>query len=165
MKASLSSNTQHNSKCPILSAQVPAAILEMVNDVFPFLEIIIPFVTFGIAVLCCTSICKACHNAREERLDQPDRPSILVIPIPADDSPPRYSTTEIFGLPPPYAEVEMKPHLFPLPEGLPPAYTEVVFSPAAPSPPTPPPLPPPAAPLHDTQAQDVHADTRVATNF
>ncbi|KAI1884163.1 hypothetical protein AGOR_G00223610 [Albula goreensis] len=137
--------------CSSLSAchrfcSATAVVQNMALDVFPFLEIFMPLVTFGIAILCCTSLCKACHRYQEEQLDRIDRPSIFVIPIPAEDhfhQPPRYSATEFHATPPPYAEVEMKPELFPYPEGLPPAYTEVAIPlpPTVPPPPTPPPLP------------------------
>ncbi|KAJ8345645.1 hypothetical protein SKAU_G00298380 [Synaphobranchus kaupii] len=120
----------------------------MAIDMFPFLEIFMPFVGLGITILCCTSLCKACHNAQEEmRRERTDTPSIFVIPFPpAEDrthNPPRYSMTDFSSLPPPYAEVERKPELFPHPEGVPPPYTEVSLPLAstAPPPPTPPPLP------------------------
>ncbi|KAJ8404401.1 hypothetical protein AAFF_G00341740 [Aldrovandia affinis] len=137
--------TCHSGVAKVLTV-LPVVDLKMATDVFPFLEIFMPLVSFGVAVLCCTSLCKSCHRAREEQLERTERtdtPSIFVIPIPTDDrihSPPRYSTTGIPSSPPPYAEVEMKPELFPFPEGHPPAYTEVTLplTPVAPSPPTPP---------------------------
>ncbi|KAG5832381.1 transmembrane protein 92 [Anguilla anguilla] len=119
----------------------------MVVDTFPFLEVFMPFVGFGIVVLCCTPLCRACHSFQESRHERVDSPSVYIIPFPAEErahSPPRYSTAVFASpAPPPYAEVEMKPELFPHPEDVPPPYTEVdlPLPSTAPLPPTAPPQP------------------------
>ncbi|KAL0992703.1 hypothetical protein UPYG_G00097150 [Umbra pygmaea] len=115
------------------SLRCSCCVYRMSFESIPIVQIFLPMITFGIVILCCTAFCKAFHRAREERLEREerrDRPSIFVIPFPAETSdnedihlPPRYSMTEFYSPPPSYNEVEMKPDF--IDADLPPAYSEI----------------------------------------
>lgn len=129
--------------------------LRMFMDYGTFLEIFLGILGFGLAIMFCTTFCRACSRLREERIsrgsirhsDQGRLPqSIYFIPFPRSISqqdnedqggdamrPPRYSTTVYPGPPPAYNELEFKP------DDLPPAYNEQSISmyPITPPPPHP----------------------------
>ncbi|XP_047236645.1 uncharacterized protein si:dkey-283b1.6 [Girardinichthys multiradiatus] len=113
----------------------------MILQSFPYLEIFLGFLGFGLAILFCTSFCRSCTRLREvqrEREAQHRREqdtqlrSIYFIPFPRSISqqdnedmqrsdhlsPPRYSTTVRYEPPPSYNELGIKP------DDPPPPYTE-----------------------------------------
>ncbi|KAM6931023.1 uncharacterized protein FYW49_002943 [Xenentodon cancila] len=131
---------------------------------FPFLEVFLGLLGFGLGIMFCTTFCKSCARFREEQIDREAQRrseqdsrmrSIYFIPFPRSMShqesedqcgseisndvyaPPRYSNTFNYGPPPSYNELGIKP------DDLPPAYTEYNLPafPMTPPPPPPPPLP------------------------
>ncbi|KAF7649284.1 hypothetical protein LDENG_00144070 [Lucifuga dentata] len=104
--------------------------LTMTMTIFyiPVLEICLSILGFGLTIMFCTAICKACHRFREEReewrrnqetapppiyfiqypgsMSQPDSEDYPRLPQCNQDPlrPPRYSTTGYCGPPPSYNE-------------------------------------------------------------
>ncbi|XP_043968475.1 uncharacterized protein si:dkey-283b1.6 [Gambusia affinis] len=109
----------------------------MINS-FPYLEVFLGFLGFGLSILFCTSFCRSCARLREEQIEREAQlhseqrsqmRSIYFIPFPRNNSrrdsdesdeltPPRYSTTIRYEPPPSYNELGIKP------DDLPPPYTE-----------------------------------------
>ncbi|XP_054895513.1 uncharacterized protein si:dkey-283b1.6 [Poeciliopsis prolifica] len=108
------------------------------TDSFPYLDVFLGFLGFGLSILFCTSFCRSCARMREEQIEREAQlrseqrsqmRSIYFIPFPRNNSrrdsdesdevtPPRYSTTIRYEPPPSYNELEIKP------DDLPPPYTE-----------------------------------------
>ncbi|XP_037837615.1 uncharacterized protein si:dkey-283b1.6 [Kryptolebias marmoratus] len=108
----------------------------MISNSFPFLEVFVGILGFGLGIMFCTSFCRACSRIREEQIEreaqrrrEQDGPlrSIYFIPFPRSISqqdseepptPPRYSTSVYYESPPSYNELGIKP------DDLPPPYTD-----------------------------------------
>ncbi|XP_035999929.1 uncharacterized protein si:dkey-283b1.6 [Fundulus heteroclitus] len=113
----------------------------MILDSFPYLEVFLGFLGFGLGILFCTSFCRSCARLREEQIEREAQHrreqdsqlrSIYFIPFPRSISrqdsedlhgsdhlnPPRYSTAARYEPPPSYNELGIKP------DDLPPPYTE-----------------------------------------
>ncbi|XP_061586080.1 WASH complex subunit homolog 1 [Cololabis saira] len=145
----------------------------MIFSGFPFLEVFLGLLGFGLSILFCTTFCKSCSRFREEQLEREAQRrseldsrmrSIYFIPFPrsmshreSDDqcgseinnefyAPPTYSNVYHYGPPPSYTELGIKP------DDLPPAYTEQNL-PASPMPPPPP--PPPLPPMTHSQLASI----------
>ncbi|XP_041856619.1 uncharacterized protein si:dkey-283b1.6 [Melanotaenia boesemani] len=112
----------------------------MIKSAFPFLEIFLGILGFGLGIMFCTTFCKMCTRLREDQIEREaqmrlDRDShlrsIYVIPFPRSRSQrdseelsedlnilPPFHNSVYYEPPPSYNELGIKP------DDLPPPYTE-----------------------------------------